>query len=716
MSGSLYSPSWYRVAELKPRLRTHCQIHRHSYRGELWYVLQNLVTGRFHRFPPNVYFIMGLMDGKRSLQQIWESAAEKLADDVPSQQEVIQLLTQLFNADVLQTDVFPVIEEMQNRSQKMQRQKNMQHLRSPLSIKIPLFDPDRLLSALLPWFRWCFTPAVLLIWVLVIISGIVLAAQYWEPLTENVVDRALSLENILLLWFVFPVVKILHELGHGLAVKHWGGEVHELGIMFLVFMPVPYIDASASSGFQQKRRRVLVAAGGLIVELFLAVMALLIWMNAEPGMTRAVAFNIMLIAGVSAILFNGNPLLRYDSYYILSDLVEIPNLGGRANQYIAYLIQKYIFRAPAAHSPVLAEGEKGWLFFYAIASFCYRMLMMVSIVLMVGGQYFIVGTVLAVWSLYSMLLQPLFKTLKALFVSHAIASVRKRSIAIVGCVIAITSTAIMLVPVPASVRVEGVVWAAEKTMVRPEVNGTIAKVVAVAGSQVQVGDELIEINNLQLQADVEIYQAQLKEVEVRYSQEIISDRAKAQITRQEIVAVKGLLQRSIERQESLKVRSQKAGVFIVEQVEDLSGRYVQRGDVLAYIMADNEDIMLRVVVNQDQANLVRHLNRQVEVHFSGNFDQIINATIQREVPAATDEIPSTVLTTEGGGLHATVPGKEGQLKTAQRLFQFEVALDENMPTQRIGERVYVKFIRAPEALGVQAYRLIRQLFLSRFSV
>lgn len=715
MNEELYSPSWYRLAELKPRLRSHCQIHRHSYRGDLWYVLQNPVTGRFHRFSADSYLIVGMMNGQRSMQQIWDQAVEKLADDVPSQQEVIQLLTQLFRADVIVTDVLPVIEEMQGRDQKARRQKKMQHLRSPLSIRIPLFDPDAILSVITPWLRFCFTPYAAVVWLFAIVGGILLAAQHWQPLTENVVDRTLAMENLILLWFVFPVVKLLHELGHGLAVKHWGGEVHETGIMFLVFMPVPYVDASASSAFSEKHRRMIVGAAGLAVELFLAVLALLVWVNAEPGMVRAIAFNVMLIASVSALLFNGNPLLRFDSYYILSDLIEIPNLGGRSNQYIGYLLQRYLFHVPNPRSPVKAQGEAAWFGFYAIASFCYRMLMMFSIVLMVAGHYFILGTILAAWAVFSMLLQPCYRSLKALFTAPQIEPVRRRAVSMVTTGTVLLLVLVMLVPITASVRVEGVVWAPEKTMVRPAVDGRIAEVIATPGSHVTAGQVLIEMSASQVEADVLIFKAQLLELLARYDQEIVGDRAKAQVTREEIASVQALLARAEERKAALTVRSPKDGVFTVNQPEDMPGQFVRRGEILAYVLAF-DDATARVVVDQDQADLVRYRVDSIDVRFAGDFDQVLAGRLKREVPAASNEVPSAVLTTDGGGMHAVVSGEGGGAQSVQSLFQFDVALLTSQPVQRLGERVYVRFVRPPEPLGLQVYRALRQLFLSRFNV
>src|SRR5262249_14668481 len=157
----------------------------------------------------------------------------------------------------------------------------------------------------------------------------------------------------------------------------WGGEVHELGIMLLILVPVPYVDASSSSAFREKWRRAVVGGAGIMVEAALASAAIIVWISVEPGLVRAVAFNVALIAGVSTLFFNGNPLLRFDGYYMLCDLIEIPNLGTRANKYFFYLIERYVLRLSDAKSPVSARGEEFWFFFYAVASYIYRMFIMV---------------------------------------------------------------------------------------------------------------------------------------------------------------------------------------------------------------------------------------------------------------------------------------------------------------------------------------------------
>ena len=343
MAASLFDPSWYRVANVRPRLRDHAEFHRHHYRGERWYVLQDHTSERFHRFTPSAYQLIGLINGQRTIQQIWDLLVENNADAVPTQSEIIRLLGQLHGADVLMSDIPPDVEELFQRYQKRQSSQRWQKLKTPLAIRIPLFDPDKFLSATNGLGRLIFSKLGAALWLLVVGVALFLTLQHWPDLTENVTEKVLSPQNILLLWLSFPIVKACHEFGHAFATKAWGGEVHEMGVMLLVLMPIPYVDASAASAFREKRRRVIVGAAGMMVELFLAAIALFVWLNIEPGFARAIAYNVMLIAGISTILFNGNPLLRFDGYYIFADAVEIPNLAARSNKYITYLIQKYAF-------------------------------------------------------------------------------------------------------------------------------------------------------------------------------------------------------------------------------------------------------------------------------------------------------------------------------------------------------------------------------------
>src|SRR5436190_17328644 len=343
MAQQLLSPSWYRVADLRPRLRSHFRVQRHLYRETRWYVLQDSLSRRTHRFDARAYFVIGLMNGRRSMQAIWDATLARHGDEAPSQEDLIRLLGQLHLSDIVQCEATPDVEELLRCMQRMRARSQLARWISPLAIKLPLFDPDRLLDRAIHWYRPLFGPLGALAWLAVVGWAAFTAAQHWNELTHDLSSRVLAPENLVIAALVFPMIKVLHELGHACAVKAWGGEVHEIGVMFLVLMPVPYVDASAASAFPQKRRRVLVGAGGMIVELFIAAIALALWLELQPGVARAICFNIMLIAGVSTVLFNANPLLRFDGYYILADLLELPNLRQRATQYLGSLVERRLF-------------------------------------------------------------------------------------------------------------------------------------------------------------------------------------------------------------------------------------------------------------------------------------------------------------------------------------------------------------------------------------
>src|SRR3546814_10038288 len=191
-----------------------------------------------------------------------------------------------------------------------------------------------------------------------------------------------------------------------------------MGIMLLVLCPVPYVDAAAAGALPDKWKRALVGAAGMIAELFRAGIAALLWVVLEPGLARSVAYNVMVIAGISTVLVNGNPLLRFDGYYILADLIEIPNLGSRANRYWADIVNRHIFRTHGMQPFEATPGDKRWFLVYAPAAFVARMLMLFGIALVVASKFFLIGVLIALWSLWTGIRRPLWKMVGNVFPSQ----------------------------------------------------------------------------------------------------------------------------------------------------------------------------------------------------------------------------------------------------------------------------------------------------------
>jgi putative peptide zinc metalloprotease protein len=713
--GAFLSQSWYRVAGLRPALKSQASIRRHRFRGEVWYVVQDPASGRFNRFTPAAWQLLGLMDGRRSMDEIWLLAVQQLGDDTPSQEEVIGLLSQLHAADLMHCEVNPDSAELFERFEKQDRTRRRTNLKNPFSIRIPLWDPDAFLTRTMPRFGALFGWAGVALYLGVTLYALMLVGVNWSELSGNLSDRIFSTQNLLALTLCFPLVKLMHEMGHGYAVKAGGGEVHEMGIMLLVFMPIPYVDASAASGFRSKWRRALVGAAGMLVELFIAALAMLFWVSAEPGFARALAFNVMLIAGVSAVLFNGNPLLRYDAYYILSDLIEMPNLAARGNQYWRYLFERYVFRVPQVESPLLSDGERRWLIFYTPAALVYRTLVLLFIVLYIASEWFFFGVVLAIWGAITMFGMPLSKVLRYLLDVPRVAGARKRALTVSLGALACVTLVLFAVPAPMRVMVEGVVWLPEEAHVRAGADGFVSEILVASGSQVEAGTALVQSEDPALMADLRAVTARLQELEATLDSQRFEDRVAADVTREEIVRERAAQQRLQDRVAKLVARSAVSGRYVIDRTDDLPGRFYRKGDRFGYVIQDGVKIV-RIVVSQDDVDLVRNRLQRIDVRLRERLADVYPATLVRAVPAAKDYLPSTVLSSEGGGAIAADPRDPKSGKTLQRMFQFDLELPQQVQSLNYGGRAYVRLILQPEPLASQWSRRLRQLFLERFSV
>jgi putative peptide zinc metalloprotease protein len=715
MAEPLFSPSWYRVARLKPRLRINAEIHRQQYRGQAWYVLQDHSNGRFQRLRSETYALIGLMNGQRTMHEIWDLVTAKQGDEAPTQPQVVQLLSQLHAADLLHCEISPDTAELLRRYERQQKQKWQKRGMSFFAWQLPLFDPDRLLQWLVGGVRPLFTWAGAVLWVALVLPAILLGATHWTDLTADVMDRVMTGQNLVVLSLLFPIIKALHEFGHAFAVKAFGGEVHDMGVMLLVFTPVPYVDASASWGFDSKWKRAIVGAAGMAVELVLAAVAMFIWVSVEPGMLKIVAYNTILVAGISTVIFNANPLLRFDGYYILSDLIEIPNLRTRANAYLGYLFERHVFGHRDANRPATAPGEPTWFIGFAISSFVYRLVVVVAILLFLADQLFVLGIVFGAFTAGAWIIMPMAKGLAFLFNSPRIRKARTRAISLTAGAVASVLLMLCAVPLPFRTRAEGVVWIPDEAFVRAGINGFVERIVAVPGSPVRKGDPLIVCRDPVLTSRAKLLQGQLREIDARIREQEPEDRVKAQILEEERRYIVESLARAREQMDELIIRSRSNGSFVLPRANDLPERFVHQGELLAHVI-DLDKIIVRTVVPQTDIDLIYSGVQHIEVRLAERINQEHHAVIQRLVPAASDDLPSRALGSGGGGEVQLDPrDPEGQ-KALRKVFQVDLEMPFRQQTLNVGGRVFVRFDHGSEPLAYQWYRQTRQLFLSRFNV
>ncbi len=442
------------------------------------------------------------------------------------------------------------------------------------------------------------------------------------------------------------------------------------------------------------------------------------WVHLEPGLARAFAFNVMLIAGVSTILFNGNPLLKFDGYYVLADLVEIPNLAARANQYLLYLIQRYLFGVSESDSPVTAPGERSWFVLYGLLSLAYRLFIVAVIVLFVAGQFFVIGVLLAAWAVILMVVVPAGKGLWFLLTSPRLHGRRGRAASVTGAVIGAGLAGLFLVPLPYATLAEGVVWVPEQSRVRAGAEGFIDRVLVPPETVVAAGDPLLVLADPFLQVRVDVLAAAVAELKLRHAAAYVTDRVEAELIGERLDQAIAEFERAQQRAQELIVGSPGPGVFLVPGERDLPGRFVEKGATLGYVVGDRDPIV-RVVVPQAEIDLARRSGQAVSVRFASDPGPVLPASLERETPAATDRLPSLALSTVGGGAVLLAPGarRDETAETAlESLFLLDFRLPADAPRGSIGERVYVRFDHGDTALAPRLYRWLRLLFLSRFDV
>ncbi|WP_274054606.1 HlyD family efflux transporter periplasmic adaptor subunit [Thalassomonas haliotis] len=730
MSAAQQRDNWPMVKGLKFCLGPHIQVYPQHYRGEPWFVLRDLTKGRYLRFNALAYEVIGRLDGDRSLEDIWQQlpaccgqisspgafskkpvAEEAAANKILSREEVLQLIAQLHAMDALKGKLSVPVETLLKRDSQARHSRWQQKLANPLALRFSLFDPDRLLNKAIGWFSPLLSKTALLIWLLLVLLAALLALANSVRLSQAISLELLAVENLLLLWLLYPLIKACHEFAHAFVVKFWGGEVHDMGITLLIFMPVPYVDASSAWTFREKRKRILVGAAGIMSELFLAALGLFVYLAVEPGLISQAGLLTFMTGTISTLVFNANPLLRFDGYFILQDMLEIPNLASRSFRYYLYLLQRYLFGSPRAQSPVTAAGERGWFLFYGFGAFFYRLFMLTVIVLFLLKDYLIIGVVLALWAICLQLLLPLWRALSFVLASEKLAGYRLRAVTACAVIITLLSCGLFFIPVPHNSYAQGVVWVPEQAQIYASGDGFVGPVFIASGTLVEAGTPLLVMNSSLLEKDIAVLEAKLKLLKIERQKALKDYPVQVEIIAEEALAVEAELTQLQQQKLAFSVKSAQAGVFVLPGDRQLAGQYLRQGELIGYVIS-SEHLIIRAVVSQADIALVRKANNSVQVRLAEDPNQVVNTRILRMTPAGSYQLPSLALSVEGGGKVVVQRGENGEISSKQAMFQVDLALPEGLVVSGLGGRVFVRFDHGQEPLAQQWLRRARQLVLS----
>ncbi|MEX0824710.1 MAG: hemolysin D, partial [Pirellulaceae bacterium] len=494
---------------------------RQRYQGTAFWVVKEPVGLQYFRFHEEEFFILNMLDGHVSLQQIKDGFEQRFAPQKITFGDLQQFIGMLHRSGLVISNAPGQGKALKTRGGTKKRKEVMGKFTNVFAVRFRGFDPERFLNRLTPWMGWIFTVPALIVFVAFCLSALLLLGTQYETVYAKLpsFQQFFAADRWLYLGATMAVVKVLHELGHGVSCKKFGGECHEIGFMLLVFTPCLYCNVSDSWMLPNKWKRVWIGAGGIYVEMILASFAMYTWYFTEPGLLNDLCLNMMFLNAISTIVVNGNPLLRFDGYYILMDIVEIPNLRQKSTEVLTRWFQQTCLGLELPEDPFLPQRNRLFFALFTIASVIYRWVVVFSIcwfLIKVLEPYGLamIGRMVAVIGFAGLVTQPVKKTYKFCRTPGRLSKVKRgpltATLAVAGAVIAF----VVLVPLPHHIDCAFEVQHADMGMVYAGTAGRIEEAVE-PGTQVKQGDVLALLENRDLFVRLAGLEGEEKQAEVR---------------------------------------------------------------------------------------------------------------------------------------------------------------------------------------------------------
>ena len=634
------------------------------------------------------------------------------------------MLSQLYQANLIVSDLAPDTARLFERHQRRLRQEIKSQVFGIFFLRIRLFDPENFLNRAWPVLRRLCTRTMGVLWLFVVAAGLAAVFSHWDRARDQG-QSVLEPGNLLLLYAGFALAKLVHEFGHATAVKKFGGEVHAMGVTLLVFTPIPYVDATAAWAFRERWKRVMVGLSGMIPELFLAALCALLWANTGPSLINSLAYNIMVVASVSTLVFNLNPLLRFDGYYVLADLTDSPNLQPRASREWTYLVEHHAFGLKATENPARSRREAFWLAVYGVASWSYRIFVTVVIILLVADRYFGIGLLAGAVTFVGSFLLPVVGMVTYLLRDPRLMRVRKRAWLVTASAAALAALLLGVVPLPRHFRAPGTARAAGSAEVRAGVDGWVGALDVRGAERVGKGQEVARLVSPELELKIAAARADLEESLARERQMLSSLPAGIEPMRLRREAAESELTKLEADRDALSVRTPAAGTWSPRGEEDITGTWLERGAQVGEVVGSGPAWEFLAVVPQSEAGeLFAGVIRGGEIRFKGTAGVSLPLTSWSVVPGRQDVLPSAALGWSAKGPVRVKLDDPRGIETAEPFFLVIARLDAPPagqgsslpPVLWQGRTGYVRFSLPPSPLLVRWAREFRQMLQQRYRI
>ena len=699
-----------RLAGAVVSARAELDVSRQVFREGPAYVVRDPTTFQAHRLSPEDYRVFAALDESRTLGETFTGLVGAGVLEEGQRDEFFAFVLQMHRLGLLSVPVNDA-GSLYKRFERRRRAARRSLATSVFFCRVPMVNPDAFLTRTVWAVRWLFTRWAVLLWLAAVCAAGVVAAGRWDELSAPLLTM-LTGEKLILLWVVLVGLKVVHEFGHAWACKAFGGHVPEMGVMLVVGTPCAYVDATDSWGFASRWRRVWVSLAGMYFESWVGVAAVFVWAATGPGLLNTVAYQAALLSTIVTIGFNLNPLMRFDGYYIASDLLNMPNLRARAQAKVGGLVSRWVLGVRDAGGNE-SRGLSAMLIVFGIASSVYKATLVLSICAMVALKFYTVGVALAAGYIAITLGGWASRVVRYVGFSEATAPVRGRAV-LASVALALAAVGVVgFVPMPGGVEAGGVIGRETEHVVRAPEAGSVVGVGLRGGERARAGAVLVELENSELEGAAEVSRAELRRVEAELSVARFEAGSRALQAERRREHERARAERTAVRAASLRVGSPGAGE-VIERVRLERGVFVRAGDELARVVSGAW--VARVLLTGEQVRRAElAVGSRALCRPMTDVGVVLEGRVASIAPAGDRRIEHAALTSVGGGSIA-VDAETGE--AGRPYFEVTVELGETgeLPASvRQGSTVRVRLSGDRETLGVRAWRRVTR-FLNELRV
>ncbi|MGH1428671.1 MAG: hypothetical protein ACRBEE_12080 [Arenicella sp.] len=653
------------------------------------YIIEDPIQSKYYRIGLPEYRFISLLNGRNTVGQSLSQVAKDLGDDALSEHEAAVVLDWLLESELALPSSGIQQHALDDKRQKTRDASSFKYL-NLLFLKVPLFNPERFLTIIMPAFSWMLGLRFFGLWLFVILSGLYQVIVNAERFTVSGA-QLFSVDNWLWLFCAWIILKIVHELFHGLVCKKYDGHVYEAGIIWILFAPIGYVDATSSWMLGSKWKRMHTAAAGMYIELFVAGIFAWVWAYSEPGPFRELSYNIIVLASVTTLLFNANPLMKFDGYYIFSDFVEMPNLYQDGSAYMKFLGKKYLLGVRTSF-PSRSAKQDIIVRIYGICSFFWRIIIMVTLLIIANHLFHGAGALLVILSLIMLVGVPLIKLFKYVREGNAHEQPNPLGFLLrVTLLFAVVFLVFTQFTFTKDVAAPLVVDYKKVNHVFSSSNGFIQRYLVEDGQYVEENQAIIKLENTQIDAEISAIQLKLQQMNIQRNT-LFTRReiASLQALDERIEALKSELMDKEEAQQNLVVRSKASGQVVLPNTQGMLGRFVDRNTVLAKVVSDKDKNII-LAVNQSNFNQLQNKKSafvDIYIHGRPKMQGLIEDVSQK----ASTYVRFPQLTSLGGGVIPALQDNNSAQKLRFVEPHFEVKVNSDKLTDVfVGEVGWVEF-------------------------